>query len=67
MEYFKQLLVSELRDARQIRQALAYISRPAIVGKCLVGLGACYLIYMTVKIWWQRRKYRHIPGPNTRG
>nr|ATW72318.1 cytochrome p450 CYP3049B5 [Brachionus calyciflorus] len=35
--------------------------------KIFLGFVILYLIYITVKIYFLRRKYRHIPGPKTKG
>lgn len=31
------------------------------------SLGSCYLLYRLVKFHLYKRKYRHIPGPPTKG
>lgn len=33
----------------------------------LLGLAVLYVIYKTIHIYMVRRKYRHLPGPATRG
>lgn len=33
----------------------------------LSGLGASYFLYKTLKLYLKKRKFRHIPGPPTRG
>lgn len=40
-----------------------YLNLLKIVG----GLAGAYFIYKTGKTWLIRRKYRHIPGPPTKG
>ena len=44
--------------------------RPKILinfGGTLAGLATSYLIYRIARIYLKRRKYRHIPGPPTKG
>ena len=33
----------------------------------LFGSGTCLLSYWTLRIYFNRRKFRHIPGPPTKG
>lgn len=37
------------------------------VGKLSAGLITLYLFYKTGEMYLHRRKYRHIPGPPTKG
>jgi hypothetical protein len=36
-------------------------------GGALAGLTTSYLVYRIARIYLKRRKYRHIPGPPTKG
>lgn len=33
----------------------------------LLGAGLSFFVYKTLKIYFLRKKYRHIPGPKTKG
>lgn len=35
--------------------------------KLIAILGSSYLVYKTLRIYLNRRKYRHLPGPPTNG
>jgi hypothetical protein len=37
------------------------------ISQLLGGLASSYIIYKTIRIYLIRRKYRHIPGPPTKG
>jgi hypothetical protein len=39
----------------------------ANVLKILTGLGSSYLVYRALRIYWQMRRYNHIPGPPFEG
>lgn len=38
-----------------------------LIPTAILGLGSAVLAYITLKIYLNRRKYRSIPGPSTRG
>ena len=50
-----------------IKSTLANVVRPVNIVKNLFVVGSVYLIYKTVKIYIKRRRFRHIPGPGTKG
>jgi hypothetical protein len=46
------------------------MNKPKIIiglGGSLDGLAGTYLVYRIARIYLKRRKYRHIPGPPTKG
>jgi hypothetical protein len=43
------------------------VKKPRNVAIAIFGLGASYFVYFTVKIYIERRKLRHLPGPPTKG
>lgn len=63
MEAFKNLQL-ELKDVQKVTFELAKPKNLAIVA---AGCGLTYIGYQTLVIYLRRRKYRHIPGPSTKG
>ena len=55
------LNISKYEDIRIIK------IRPIHVLEVAGGLAAGYFFYKTFSIYLERRKYRHIPGPATKG
>ena len=58
-------LIVELNELKRI--VISALSRPRNIGLAVCGLGASCFLYFTLKIYLERRKYRNIPGPPTRG
>jgi hypothetical protein len=53
--------IIDLKQLTEIRLSYAEIT------KLLAGAGLTYLLYKSLRIYLERRKYRHIPGPPTPG
>jgi hypothetical protein len=49
----------------QIANISKQTPKNALIG--LAGAGVGYVLYRTFCIWLMRRKYSHIPGPETHG
>lgn len=50
-------LIEQLKEQLSIRNSL----------KALVAFGSVSFAYLTMKTYFVRRKYAHIPGPKTNG
>lgn len=59
------VLKVELNELK--RMATAVISSPKNIALGLCGLGASCFVYLTVKLYLERRKFRNIPGPPANG
>ena len=42
-------------------------NKPFAVINLVAHIAALYAIYKTIRIYLKRRKYKHIPGPPTKG
>ena len=51
----------------EIKSLAIDLARPKKLALVAAGLSLSYLGYKTVEIFLNRRKYRHIPGPPTKG
>lgn len=60
-----EVLSVELYELKRV--VYAAIGSPKNIFWSLFGLGASCFIYFTVKLYLQRRKFRHIPGPPANG
>ena len=54
-------------DAKEIKKITLNLTRPKNLAILTAGLGLSYVAYRTVITYLNRRKYRHIPGPPTKG
>lgn len=52
---------------KDIRKSIVDCLKPKNVALTTISLGFGYFAYKTVQIYLIRRKYRHIPGPPTKG
>lgn len=54
-------------DAMKMKETIVKNSTPknALVAFCVMG--TAYVLYKTVRLYLKKRKYRHIPGPPTKG
>ena len=61
---WNQLTQIDLTDAKSF--LLKWLNLRSI-GMVTLALGASFITYKTIRIYLLRRKYSHIPGPNTNG
>lgn len=56
------LEISELKSV-----VIEGIKNPKNIALIVLGAGTSFIAYQTLKIYFLRRKFRHIPGPPTKG
>lgn len=54
-------------DIKEIQKLTLELATPKNLAIVAVSLGVSYVGYKTLVIYLRRRKYRHIPGPPTKG
>lgn len=54
-------------NLKEFQARVVDLIRPKKLAIAATGLGLSYFAYKTVRLYLKRRKYRHIPGPPTRG
>lgn len=60
-----EVLRLELNHAKSL--VLNSFGKPKNMLIAVSGVGASYFVYLTIKLYRKKRRYRHIPGPPTRG
>lgn len=59
--------VSKFLDSTDAKEIALNLTRPKNLAILTAGLSLSYVAYRTVITYLNRRKYRHIPGPPTKG
>ena len=54
-------------DIESAKKMTLSLATPKNIALATAGVGLTYISYRTLSIYLKRRKYRHIPGPSTKG